>query len=55
MLQAEHSRRGRNLPTLDAFIAATALEYDLTLATRNGKDFDDMGISLVTPWAPQAL
>jgi len=31
-------------------IAATALEYGLTLVTRNMKDFDALGVALVNPW-----
>ena len=34
-----------------AMIAATALQYDLTLVTRNGKDFADLGADLLNPWA----
>jgi tRNA(fMet)-specific endonuclease VapC len=31
--------QGRPVPTLDLFIASTALHYDLTLVTHNIKDF----------------
>ncbi len=40
----------RSLPVIDAIIAATALEFGLTLATRNTKDFDRLGISIVNPF-----
>jgi len=34
----------------DAMIAATALEYDLTVVTRNIKDFEQSGVKLLNPW-----
>ncbi len=34
----------------DALIAATALTHDLTVATRNGKDFQPFGVRLVNPF-----
>lgn len=41
---------GRAIGVMDAFIAATALAHDLTLATRNIGDFDGV-VRLVNPWA----
>jgi len=38
----------------DAFIAATALCHNLTLATRNMKDFLNTGVRIVNPWDPDA-
>ncbi|NDG72146.1 MAG: type II toxin-antitoxin system VapC family toxin [Proteobacteria bacterium] len=40
----------RSLPVIDALLAATALEFGLTLATRNTKDFDGLGIPIVNPF-----
>jgi len=34
----------------DAFIAATALVHDLTIVTRNTRDFDGTGVKLLNPW-----
>lgn len=34
----------------DAWIAATALVHDLTVVTRNIKDFRDTGAKLLNPW-----
>ncbi|MDR2586750.1 MAG: type II toxin-antitoxin system VapC family toxin [Coriobacteriales bacterium] len=34
----------------DSLLAATALEHNLTLATRNVKDFQTTGVRLVNPW-----
>ena len=41
---------GRTLPVVDAMLAATALQHDLTLVTRNVKDFEGLGVALVNPW-----
>lgn len=40
----------RTLPVLDGLLAATALQHDLTLVTRNIKDFAGLGVQLVSPW-----
>jgi toxin FitB len=37
-------------PELDALIAATALVHDLTVVTRNVKDFASTGTQLFNPW-----
>jgi predicted nucleic acid-binding protein len=42
----------RTLPVIDGLIAATALEFGLTVATRNTGDFAGTGVSLVNPFAP---
>jgi predicted nucleic acid-binding protein len=41
---------GRTLPIIDGLLAATALRHDLTLVTRNTKDFAGLGVLLVNPW-----
>jgi predicted nucleic acid-binding protein len=40
----------RPRPAVDALIAATAMVHDLTLVTRNTRDFADTGVALVNPW-----
>lgn len=37
-------------PERDAFIAATALVHDLTVITRNVRDFEPMGVRVINPW-----
>lgn len=44
--------RARPLPAIDSLLAATALQHDLTLATRNQVDFTSAGLSVVNPWSP---
>jgi predicted nucleic acid-binding protein len=39
---------GFNAP--DGLIAATALEHDLTLVTRNVRDFAAFGVAIFSPW-----
>ena len=46
-LQGEASR---SLPAIDGLLAATALQHDLTLVTRNVKVFQDLGVNVVNPW-----
>ena len=43
-------RSGRGLSSMDGLIAATAIVHDLTLATRNTKDFEGFGIEIIDPW-----
>lgn len=43
-------RQGRGLSSMDGLIGATAIANDLTLATRNMRDFEDFGIELLNPW-----
>ena len=38
------------LPVIDGLVAATALVQDLTLVTRNTKDFARSGARLLDPW-----
>jgi toxin FitB len=39
------------LPDRDAYIAATALVHDLTVVTRNVRDFAATGARILNPWA----
>ena len=40
----------QTFPVVDSYIAATALEYDLTVVTRNTADFVRSGVKLLNPW-----
>jgi predicted nucleic acid-binding protein len=50
VLNARALDRGRPLPSIDGLIAATALEHDLTVVTRNVKDFADLSAETFNPW-----
>ena len=41
-------------PPIDALLAATAIEHDLYLASRNVADFDLTGATLFDPWTDDA-
>ncbi len=43
--------RGRSMPIKDSLIAATALTHGLTLVTRNRRDFEPAGVSLLDPFS----
>jgi len=49
-LLAELRNKGRTMPVKDSLIAATARQYDLTLATRNVTDFRDAGVRVENPF-----
>ena len=49
-LMGDAKRNGRGMSSMDGLIAATAIAHDLTLATRNIKDFEGFGINLTDPW-----
>lgn len=40
-------------PDRDALIAATALVHGMSIVTRNGSDFADLGVTVVNPWTPE--
>ncbi len=43
--------RGKPLPVIDGLIAATALQHNLTVVTRNVRDFERCGVRPFNPWA----
>ncbi|BAL78768.1 type II toxin-antitoxin system VapC family toxin [Bradyrhizobium cosmicum] len=49
-LMAQSRRSGVALSVMDGFFAATALANNLTLVTRNVKDFVAFGVLLLNPW-----
>jgi len=50
VLEGQCQLRGTPLNTADGMIAATALELDLTVVTRNIRDFAGLGVEVVNPW-----
>lgn len=51
-LLAELRARGRTMPIHDSLVAATALVHDLTVVTRNTRDFEKAGARVFDPFAP---
>jgi len=43
-------RAVRTLPVVDTLLAATARVHDLTLVTRNDKDFAGLGVTIFSPY-----
>lgn len=50
-IMAVGDRTGRPRPAIDAQIAAIARRHDLTLVTRNLRDFEATGATVLDPWA----
>jgi toxin FitB len=53
IVRAAWERMGRPINFPDSAIAATALTYGLTLATRNIRDFEGLDLELINPFEPQ--
>jgi predicted nucleic acid-binding protein len=49
-LAGEAARRGAPLPVIDGLLAATALRHDLTIVSRNVRDFAAQGLASLNPW-----
>jgi len=50
VLDGQCQLKGTPLNTADGMIAATALEHNLTVVTRNVKDFAGLGVAIFNPW-----
>jgi len=50
-LVVDLKQKGDKLPLLDSMIAATALQHELTVATRNTRDFERAGVKVLNPFA----
>ena len=49
-LMAHGRKANRTYSQPDLILAATAIEHDVTLATRNVKDFRDLPLRVINPW-----
>jgi len=50
LLAAQAKRSGTALAVIDGLLSATALEHNLTVVTRNSKDFAHLGVPVLNPW-----
>ena len=53
-LMGDGDRAGQVPPAADAQIAAVAIHHELTLATRNLRDFECFDLKLFNPWQTRA-
>lgn len=49
-LRARTNKMGAKMALFDSLIAATALQNNLIIATRNSADFVASGVQLINPW-----
>ena len=52
-MRAQVHRDGGRLKLGDALIAGTAMANDMTVVTRNVRDFDGLGVDIINPWETQ--
>ena len=50
-LVVDLKEEGETMPLLDGMIAATALQHDLTIASRNTRDFKKASVKVFDPFA----
>jgi predicted nucleic acid-binding protein len=50
VLSALAQAKGIQPAVIDGLVAATALEHELAIATRNVKDFAGLGVEIFNPW-----
>lgn len=52
---ANREKAGRPISTADAQIASVCRLYEVALATRNTRDFEGVGITVINPWTGQVI
>ena len=50
VIAAEAQRRGKPLSVIDGLLAATALHRNLTVVSRNARDFTAAQVQVLNPW-----
>ena len=50
LLAAQAKSRGKPLPVIDGLLAATALQYNLTVVSRNASGFANTRVPVINPW-----
>jgi|SRR5579862_232385 len=54
LLAAEAKRKGNALSVIDGLLAATALQHNLTVVSRNAGDFTNTQVQVLNPWQASA-
>jgi predicted nucleic acid-binding protein len=49
-MAAQAMQRGKALPVIDGLLAATALRHNLTVVSRNARDFEQSPVRVLNPW-----
>ena len=49
-MAGEMRAKGKPMPVMDGFIAATAIVHSCVVATRNIRHFEPFGIDVIDPW-----
>ena len=49
-IMAQSQAKGLTMPVVDCLLAATALQHNLSVVTRNVNDFAASGVAVVNPW-----
>lgn len=52
-LMALSERKGANVQAMDGLLAATAIAHNMTLVTRNLRDFARLDLKLLDPWTAE--
>ena len=52
LLAAHAKSRGKPLSAIDGLLAATAIDHNLTIVSRNVGDFTSTQVPVVNPWEP---
>jgi predicted nucleic acid-binding protein len=50
VLRAQAQMKGRPLSVVDGLLAASALQHNLTIVSRNVSDFTAVGVAVFNPW-----
>ena len=54
-ITAKSAAKGKQIPSIDGLIAATAIQHGLHLMTRNVTDFEPTGAMLINPWEDETI
>jgi predicted nucleic acid-binding protein len=49
-MMAQAKAKGKTVPVIDSLLAATALQHNLTVVSRNTGDFLDTQVAVLNPW-----